>query len=97
MANFAKLNKKFFVEETINIPDEALLDENGVYNELLGINYCKKLYNNTGVFVEFKKDGSIRGGRPGKGWKYNSNLNKFIIPTPPDDPHADQPPAWEDD
>ena len=50
MANFAKLNKKFFVEETINIPDEALLDENGVHNELLGINYCKKLYNKNTFF-----------------------------------------------
>lgn len=45
MAHFAKLNNENIVEQVIVIANEAMLDDNGVELEKLGLDICRYLYN----------------------------------------------------
>lgn len=45
MAHFAKLNNENIVEQVIVIANEAMLDDNGVEVEKLGIDVCRYLSN----------------------------------------------------
>ena len=90
MATFAKLSSNNTVLSTFKISDTECRDENLVEQESIGIEYCKKLFNDpNGKYIQVSKgtrDGihilqnktPIRKNFPGVGDLYDENRDAFI-------------------
>ena len=78
MAHFAELNKKNIVTRVIVIHDNELLDENGIENEDLGIQFCKSLYGNDTIWIQTSYNGNFRKNYAGAGFKYDKKRDAFI-------------------
>lgn len=81
MAHFAKLNNENIVEEVIVVNNDVLLDDNGVEQEHIGIDFCKFLFNYQN-FKQTSYNGNFRKNFAGKGFSYDETRDAFIPPKP---------------
>lgn len=82
MAHFAKLNPNNIVEQVIVVSNDVILDENGVEQEELGINFCKNLFGQSTVWKQTSYNNSFRKNYAGIGYTYDAIRDAFIPPKP---------------
>ena len=80
MAHFVILDKNNIVTDAIVVSNEAILDENGIESEAIGIAFCKSLFG--GNWIQTSYNGSIRGVFAGVGYSYNKEEDIFVCPQP---------------
>lgn len=78
MAHFAKIENGI-VSQVDAIANAALLDENGVEQEALGIALCKSIYGEHTEWVQTSYNGTFRGKYAGSGDIWDGE--NFISPT----------------
>ena len=79
MAHFAKVNSSGIVEEVLVVDNTALLDDNGVEQETLGISHLTEIFGDEGVsWVQTSYNGRIRGIYAQVGGSYDSSADIFI-------------------
>lgn len=79
MAHFALINKtNNIVENVIVIANNEILDENGVEQESLGIEICKKLFKNNYKYLQCSYNSKIRKKYPAIGEIYDEEIDAFI-------------------
>ena len=80
MAHFAKIENNIVVD--VHVVDNVnLLDENGIEQEQIGIDYLKSLWGDQ-RFVQCSYNGTIRKRYPGIGYSYDETNDAFIEPQP---------------
>jgi len=79
MAHFAKIENGL-VTQVIVVNNDVLLNENGIEQELIGIDFCKSLYGETTDWIQTSYNGNIRGKYAGLGDLYDVSTDKFITP-----------------
>ena len=77
MAHFAKLNNENIVEQVIVIANEAMLDDNGVEVEKLGLDICRHLYN-WDNWKQTSYNNTFRGKFAAVGDYYDASKDEFI-------------------
>ena len=77
MAHFAKLNNENIVEQVIVIANEAMLDDNGVEVEKLGLDICRHLYN-WDNWKQTSYNDTFRGKFASVGDYYDASKDEFI-------------------
>ena len=77
MAHFAKLNNENIVEQVIVIANEAMLDDNGVEVEKLGLDICRYLYN-WDNWKQTSYNDTFRGKFAAVGDYYDAAKDEFI-------------------
>lgn len=80
MAHFAKLGSNNEVLEVIVVHNNELLDENGVEQEQLGIDFCQTLFG--GTWVQTSYNNNARKNFAARGYSYDSGRDAFIPPKP---------------
>lgn len=78
MAHFAELDKDNKVLRVIVISNDETHDVNGVENEALGIEFCKKLFGEDTKWVQTSYNNSMRGFFAGVGDTYDATLDQFV-------------------
>ena len=78
MAHFAELDKDNKVLRVIVISNDETHDKDGVENEALGIEFCKKLFGADTKWVQTSFNNSIRDIFAGVDDIYDEQLNKFV-------------------
>ena len=78
MAHFARIEDDI-VREVIAVNNEVLLDENGVEQESIGIDFCKSLYGPHTEWVQTSYNGNFRGKYAGSGDKWDGT--NFVSPS----------------
>lgn len=76
MAHFARLDNNDIVLEVLVLNNEVIIDENGIENENLGIEFLSKLFSHNN-WVQTSYSDSFRGTYAGKGLFYNRELDIF--------------------
>lgn len=79
MAHFARVEDGI-VREVIVVNNEVLLDDNGVEQESIGIDFCKSLYGADTEWVQTSYNGNFRGKYAGSGDRYDAELDEFVTP-----------------
>ena len=82
MAHFAELDYNNVVKRVIVVSDKNTSDENGVENELIGINFCKNLYGQNTNWKKTSYNNNIRKHFATKGMVYNEDIDAFIEKQP---------------
>jgi len=82
MAHFARLDENNFVIDVTVIVNEVIVDDQGQENEQIGIDFCKQLFGEDTKWIQASYNGNIRGRYPGIGFKYDSDIDKFVGPKP---------------
>jgi len=77
MAHFAKLNNENIVEEVIVIANAAMLDDNGVEVEKLGLDICRHL-SNWDNWKQTSYNATFRGKFAAVGDYYDAAMDEFI-------------------
>lgn len=77
MAHFARVEDGT-VREVIVVNNEVLLDDNGVEQESIGIDFCKSLYGQDTEWVQTSYNATFRGKYAGSGDKWNGT--NFVSP-----------------
>jgi hypothetical protein len=76
MAHFAKLENGM-VETVIVIANEVLLDDDGIEQESMGVQFCHDTFG--GEWVQTSYNATFRGRYAGIGMKYDSAVDEFVI------------------
>jgi len=80
MAHFARIENNIVVD--VHVVDNVnLLDENGIEQEQIGINYLKSLWGDQ-RFLQCSYNGTIRKRYPGIGYSYDEVNDVFLTPKP---------------
>lgn len=79
MAHFARIENGV-VRQVDAIANEALLDENGIEQEALGIALCKSIYGEDTEWVQTSYNATFRGKYAGAGDRYDAELDEFVSP-----------------
>jgi|TARA_B110000977_G_scaffold80714_1_gene108028 hypothetical protein len=79
MAHFATLNESNIVTRVEVINNAVILDDDGVEQEQLGIDFLINLYG-AGNYKQTSYNGNIRKNYAGKGYTFDSERNAFIPP-----------------
>lgn len=77
MAHFARVENGI-VREVIVVNNEVLLDENGVEQESIGVDFCKSLYGEHTEWVQTSYNANFRGKYAGSGDKWDGT--NFVTP-----------------
>ena len=80
MAHFAEIGVDNVVLNVVVVHNNELLDSDGVEQESLGAEFCRKLFG--GTWVQTSYNGNIRKNFASKGYTYDSGRNAFIPPQP---------------
>jgi hypothetical protein len=80
MAHFAKIENNIVVDVHV-VDNYNLLDENGIEQEQIGIDYLKSLWGDQ-RFLQCSYNGSIRKRYPGIGYSYDEVNDVYIAPRP---------------
>ena len=80
MAHFAEIDNQNKVLRVIVVNNEVLLDQNGVEQESLGIQFCQQLFS--GNWVQTSYNASFRKNLAGIDYTYDPILDAFIPPKP---------------
>lgn len=78
MAHFAKIENGI-VRQVDAVANEALLDENGIEQEALGVALLKSIYGDSTEWVQTSYNGSFRGKYAGSEDIWDGE--NFILPT----------------
>jgi hypothetical protein len=81
MAHFAKLNSVGVITNVLVVDNNVLLDDDGIEQEKLGIDYLSKLFSG-GWYKQTSYNGNFRGIFAGIGYKYDTVDDRFIPPKP---------------
>ena len=85
MAHFAKLGVGNIVETVESVSNNVILDENGIEQEQLGINFLRELYNEPHAqWFQTSYSRSLRKNFAGVGFTYDATRDAFIAPKPYD-------------
>lgn len=84
MAHFAELNEDNVVLRVIVVDNQKLLSENGVENEELGIDFCKKIFGKDTIWKQTSYNARIRKNYAGVGYIYDPVRDAFMVPKPYD-------------
>ena len=95
MAYFAELNNENIVIRVIQINNEIILDDNGVEQEQLGIDFCKQLLNSENDWKKTSFNNSIRKNFASVNFIYDSVKDIFIPPKPFDSWILDENDEWQ--
>jgi hypothetical protein len=83
MAHFAKLDNNNVVITVVSVVNEVLKDSNGVEQEVLGIEFLRKLYNEpNAIWKQTSYNKSFRKNYAGIGYRYDEQEDAFIPPKP---------------
>jgi len=82
MANFAMLDENNIVTQVITIYNNNILDENGVESEDVGIDFCRKLFEENTNWKQTSYNNNMRVRHASIGYSYNQTLDAFIPPQP---------------
>lgn len=93
MAYFAELDEQNIVVRVISVADQNLIDENGVEQEQLGIEWCQNLLGGRWIQTSYNtREGMHTSGKTpfrknyaGVGFTYDHQRDAFIPPKPPGD------------
>ena len=80
MAHFAEIGLDNIVLKVIVVKNDVLLDENGIEQESLGVEFCRGLFG--GTWVQTSYNGTIRKNFAGVGFTYDTSEDAFIPPKP---------------
>ena len=80
MAHFAEIGLNNVVIRVIVVHNNELLDENGIEQESLGINFCNNLLG--GTWLQTSYNGNFRKNYACEGFVYDSDRDAFIPPQP---------------
>ena len=75
MAHFAKLENGF-VSQVIVLANNILLDDDGVEQESIGVQFCHDTFG--GDWVQTSYNGNFRGQYAGIGMKYDFDADEFV-------------------
>lgn len=78
MAHFAQLDENNTVIQVIVVNNNELLDENGVEQEIKGVQFCQSLFGADTRWKQTSYNESIRKNFAGVGYTYNEELDAFI-------------------
>lgn len=76
MAHFAKIENQM-VETVIVIANEILLDEDGVEQESIGVQFCHDTFG--GNWIQTSYNGNFRSRYAGVGMKYDPIQDEFVV------------------
>jgi len=79
MAHFARIDSENKVQEIIVVNNDVLTDESGDESEKLGQDFIASL-GLKGTWVQCSYNGKFRAFYPGRGWRYDAELDEFIAP-----------------
>jgi hypothetical protein len=82
MAHFAELNQDNQVIRVIVIRNEDMLNEKGVEEEQIGIDYCKSIYGEHTKWVQTSYNNRFRNRYAGQTDIYRDDLDVFISRQP---------------
>lgn len=82
MAHFAELVGNNTVARVVVISNENIKDVNGVEQESIGVEFCRKLFGHNTKWVQTSYNGSFRGQFASVGSVYIEPLDIFIGPKP---------------
>jgi hypothetical protein len=77
MAHFARLDENNVVIDILAIADEDCVDENGVEQESIGIEFCKALLGEDTNWVQTSYNHNIRAKHAGVGDIYHPDIDEF--------------------
>ena len=80
MAHFAQLDENNMVLQVIVVHNNELMDENGVEQEQLGIQFCQNLFG--GNWKQTSYNGNFRKNYAGIGYTYDGQRDAFIPQQP---------------
>jgi hypothetical protein len=80
MAHFAQLDENNMVLQVIVVSNNELMDEDGVEQEQLGVQFCQNLLG--GNWKQTSYNGTIRKNYAGVGYTYDAQRDAFIAPKP---------------
>ena len=76
MAHFARLENGIVVE-VIVIANEVLLDENGIEQESIGVEFCHDTFG--GNWIQTSYNSNFRGQYAGVGMEYDPAIDEFKV------------------
>lgn len=76
MAHFAKIEEGI-VREVIVVNNDVLLDENGIEQEAIGVEFCAELFG--GEWVQTSYNAKFRGKFAGIGDAYDKATDEFKV------------------
>lgn len=82
MAHFTQLDENNIVLNVIVVANEELLDENGVEQETLGVEFCKSLFGNDTNWKQTSYNGNFRKHYASIGFTYDESADVFYEPQP---------------
>lgn len=82
MAHFAQLDEDNKVIQIVVINNIDCTDENGIEQEDIGIEFCKKLFGLNTTWKQTSYNGTIRKNYAGVNYQYDVELDAFIAPQP---------------
>lgn len=82
MAHFAQLDENNIVTQVIVVNNDVLLDENGIEQEQVGINFCKSLFGVETNWKQTSYNKNMRKNFAGIDYEYSLALDAFIPPKP---------------
>ena len=96
MAHFAKIGVGNIVETVESVSNNVILDENGIEQEQLGINFLRELYNDPHAqWFQTSYSNSLRKNFAGVGFTYDATRDAFISPKPYDSWTLDEDFDWQ--
>ena len=82
MAHFAELDENNVVLSVIVVDNINLLDESGIENEQVGIDYIQGILGPNSKWVQTSYNGNFRKTYAGIGYTYNPVNDEFVAPDP---------------
>jgi len=97
MASFAKIELNLKVIGVVSVHNNELLDDNGIEQEALGIEFLTK-HSNYPFWKQTSYNGSFRKNYAGIGYTYDYDRDAFIPPKPSGDWVLDEATCiWKED
>lgn len=81
MAHFAKLDENNIVETVLVVDNDVLVNEKGVEDERLGVDFLARLTGHT-KWVQTSYNNKFRNQYAGTGYSYDPEDDVFIAPKP---------------
>ena len=78
MAHFAQLDENNLILQTIVVANDKIIDPDGIEQEQLGIDFCKKLFGNDTIWKQTSFNGNFRVRYGTIGYFYDEQLDAFI-------------------
>ena len=79
MAHFARIDSENNVTEIIVVNNDVITDESGEEQETLGQEFIASL-GFEGTWLQCSYNGNFRGAYPGRGYRYDAELDEFVAP-----------------